>query len=191
LDGAFVEPELFQLARRADLILLMVDLLADPVEQVKASIETLVENRVIPLHIKEQHPQRGNKYIPLLVVCNKNDDEATDENYHIFTELMEEEWPCIPISVETGRNMDTLKKAIFDSLDIIRVYSKAPGAEPDLSSPFVAKRGSTVAEFARKIHKDFYDNLKSARVWGSGDFDGQRVSRDHVLLDEDVVELKM
>jgi ribosome-interacting GTPase 1 len=41
------------------------------------------------------------------------------------------------------------------------------------------------------VHKDFYDNLKSARVWGSGDFDGQMVSRDHVLQDEDVVELKM
>jgi small GTP-binding protein len=190
LDAAFVEPGLFQLIRRADLILLMVDLLADPVEQVKRSIQTLIENRIVPDHLKDQYPERGNKVIPLLVVCNKNDDKATDENYHIFCELMKEEWPCIPISVETGRNMDMLKKAIFDNLDIIRVYSKAPGAEPDRTSPFVTKKGSTVAEFARKIHKDFYDNLKSARVWGSSEFEGQMVSRDHVLMDEDVVELK-
>jgi small GTP-binding protein len=191
LDKEFLEPELFQLIRRADLILLMVDLQADPIEQLKQSVQTLIDNRIVPLHLQDEHPERGNKFIPLLVLCNKNDDEITDENYHIFCELMEEEWPCIPISAHTGRNLDGMKKAIFDKLDIIRVYSKAPGAEPDLSSPFIAKKGSTVAEFARKIHKDFYDNLKSARVWGSGDFDGQMVSRDHELLDEDVVELKI
>ena len=191
LDKEFVEPELFQLIRRADLILLMVDLLADPIEQLKHSIQVLIENRIIPLHLKDQYPEGGNKYIPLLVLCNKNDDQATDENYHIFCELMEEEWPCIPFSVNTGRNLEAVKKAIFEKLDIIRIYSKAPGDEPDFTSPFVAKKGSTVADFARKIHKDFYDNLKSARVWGSGDFDGQMVSRDHVLLDEDVVELKI
>jgi small GTP-binding protein len=191
LDKEFLEPELFQLIRRADLILLMVDLQADPIEQLKQSVQTLIDNRIVPLHLQDEHPERGNKFIPLLVLCNKNDDEVTDENYHIFCELMEEEWPCIPISAHTGRNLDGMKKAIFDKLDIIRVYSKAPGAEPDLSSPFIAKKGSTVAEFARKIHKDFYDNLKSARVWGSGDFNGQMVSRDHELLDEDVVELKI
>ena len=151
----------------------------------------LIKNRVIPLHLKDEYPERGNQFIPLLVLCNKNDDQATDENYHIFCELMEEEWPCIPMSVETGRNLDVLKRAIFNELDIIRVYSKAPGKDADLTSPFVAPKGSTVAEFARKIHKDFYDNLKSARVWGSGDFDGQMVSRDHVLMDEDIIELKI
>jgi hypothetical protein len=45
-------------------------------------------------------------------------------------------------------------------------------------------------EFAGKVHKDFLDNLKSARVWGSTSFDGQMVSRDYVLEDGDVVELK-
>jgi ribosome-interacting GTPase 1 len=47
-------------------------------------------------------------------------------------------------------------------------------------------------DFAGKVHKDFKDNLKSARIWGaSADFEGQMVSRDHVLEDEDVVELQI
>ncbi len=79
---------------------------------------------------------------------------------------------------------------IFKQLDIIRVYSKPPGEEPDLSVPFVLKRGSTIEELAGNVHKDFLSSLKSARVWGSGAFDGQMVSRDHVLQDGDVVELK-
>jgi ribosome-interacting GTPase 1 len=71
------------------------------------------------------------------------------------------------------------------------VYSKAPGKEPDRSAPFVMDDGDTVEEFARKVHLDFYENLKSARVWGTGVFDGQMVGRDHVLQDGDVIELRM
>jgi ribosome-interacting GTPase 1 len=55
----------------------------------------------------------------------------------------------------------------------------------------VIEQGATVEEFALKLHRDFYENLKSARVWGSADFDGQMVSRDYVLQDGDVVELKI
>jgi ribosome-interacting GTPase 1 len=80
---------------------------------------------------------------------------------------------------------------VFEHLGIMRIYSKAPGKKPDFSAPFVIEKGSTVEEFAGKIHKDFYDNLKAARVWGSAQFDGQMVKRDHVLQDGDVVELRI
>jgi ribosome-interacting GTPase 1 len=73
----------------------------------------------------------------------------------------------------------------------MRVYSKVPGKEPDLDKPFVLKQGSTVEEMALKVHKDFYEKLKSARVWGKASFEGQMVSREHVLHDGDVVELKI
>jgi ribosome-interacting GTPase 1 len=42
---------------------------------------------------------------------------------------------------------------------------------------------------AALVHRDFAENLKSARIWGTGVFDGQTVKRDHVLHDKDVVEL--
>ena len=69
------------------------------------------------------------------------------------------------------------------------MYSKAPGKEPDLTSPFVLKKGSTVEDFAGKVHKDFVQELKIVKVWGEGVFDGQMVQRDYVLQDGDVVEL--
>ena len=72
----------------------------------------------------------------------------------------------------------------------IQVFGPA-GKDPDLSAPFVLPRGSTISEFALKLHRDFYDNLKHARVWGGADFDGMMVGRDYVLQDEDVVELKI
>jgi ribosome-interacting GTPase 1 len=42
---------------------------------------------------------------------------------------------------------------------------------------------------AELVHRDFAENLKSARIWGTGVHDGQAVGREHVLHDKDVVEL--
>ena len=57
------------------------------------------------------------------------------------------------------------------------------------SRPFVLPHGSTIEYLAGKVHKDFLEDLKSARVWGSASFDGRLVGRDHVLVDGDVVDL--
>ena len=73
----------------------------------------------------------------------------------------------------------------------MRIYTKQPGKPADMTSPFTCPVGSTVAEFAGHVHKDFEDGLKSARVWGSAAFDGQTVGRDHVVKDKDVVELHL
>ena len=71
------------------------------------------------------------------------------------------------------------------------MYTKPPGEAPDLTAPYVLKKGTTVEELAGNVHQDFLQNLKSARVWGSATYDGQMVGRDHVLQDGDVVELRI
>jgi hypothetical protein len=96
----------------------------------------------------------------------------------------------LPVSAEIGRNLDQMKRAVFDLLEIIRVYSKPPGEKPDRNQPFVMDKGSTVEDFAAKVHRDFLETLKTARIWGEGVYDGQMVGRDHVLHDGDVVELR-
>ena len=124
-------------------------------------------------------------------MANKNDDATTDENLDIFRELLGDNWPMVAASVTTGRNLDALKAAIVERLNIIRVYSKSPGKKPDLSAPFVFKKGCTIADFAGKVHQDFAQKLKAAKVWGSDVFDGQLVHRDYVLKDGDIVELQI
>ena len=207
LSRDYVEPELMSLIRRSDLILLMVDVQTQPVQQLEESIAILEEHRIVPLDRKDNYPEDPRfTFKPLLVLANKCDDQEAEELFEIFCMLLEspggdlpEKWPIpayragtlLPISATTGHNLEGLKQAVFDGLAIIRVYAKPPGKDPDFSRPYVLPRGSTVEEFARKIHKDFYDNLKAARVWGSATFDGQAVSRDHVLSDGDVVELRI
>lgn len=192
LNRDYVEPELLNLIRRSDLILLVVDLQTDPVQQLEDTIALLQEHRIVPLHLKDHYTeQRRLTFVPLLVLVNKCDDKDADEDFEIFCELLEDDWPLLPVSATTGRNLERLKQLVFERLEIMRIYSKPPGKEPDLTAPFVMKKGGTVAEFAEKIHRDFFDKLKSARVWGSATYDGQMVSRDHVLHDGDVVELRI
>jgi ribosome-interacting GTPase 1 len=192
LSKDYVEPEFMDLIRRADLVLLMVDLQTDPLQQLEDSVALLEANRIVALRFKDHHfDHRNVAFIPFLVLANKNDDDATAENFEIFHELLEDDWPMISLSVTTGYNLQLLKQKIVQRLDIIRVYSKSPGKKPDFTSPFVLKKGNTVADFAGKIHQDFVDRLKAVRVWGASVYDGQMVQRDYALQDGDIVELQV
>ena len=192
LNPDYVEPEFLNLIRRADLVLLVVDLQMDPLQQLEAALALLEEHGIVPLHWKDRYAgQRSMTFVPLLLLVNKHDDESTEEDFQIFLELLEEDCPLLALSTLSGRNLGYLKQVAVERLGIIRVYSQAPGQEPQLDSPFVLHEGDTVADFAGRVHQDFYRNLKTARIWGTGVYDGQMVSRDHVLHDGDVVELRI
>jgi ribosome-interacting GTPase 1 len=192
ISREFVEPQLLDLIRRSDLVLLVVDVQTDPLGQLHDTLAFLREHGIDPRPGKGTSPQESQmSTVPVLVAANKNDDEGTDEVLAIFLELMDDNWPVVALSAATGRHLEELRRAVFDSLQIIRVYSKPPGKKPDLDRPFVLPQGSTVECLAGKVHRDFLENLKEARVWGSGSFDGQMVGRDHVLADGDVVELRI
>jgi ribosome-interacting GTPase 1 len=130
-------------------------------------------------------------HLPTLLVATKCDDEAADIRLEIANETFAGRFPIYVVSAERGDGLAELRKAIYDRLGVIRIYTKQPGKPPDMTSPFTCPIGSTVAEFAGCVHKDFEMGLKSARVWGSAAFDGQTVGRDHVLQDKDVVELHL
>jgi ribosome-interacting GTPase 1 len=192
MEGELVEPALFELARHADLLLLVVDLQADPLQQLQDTVKLLTEHRIAPTGWKDPRAEEERMArLPVLILANKCDDARRDEDYQILCELFEGECPIVPVSAETGRNLDQLREAIFKRLGIIRVYARPPGKEPDMEKPFVLKQGSTITDLARKVHRDFYLKLKSARVWGSSAFDGQPVQKDYALQDEDVVELRI
>jgi ribosome-interacting GTPase 1 len=97
--------------------------------------------------------------------------------------------PIYEISCARGEGIEDLRRAVIDALSLVRVYTKIPGKKPDLSKPYVVKRGTTILEIAAQIHKDFRENLKFARVWGHAKYDGQPVEKGYVLADGDVIEL--
>jgi len=121
----------------------------------------------------------GNRvYIPSLTVVNKID-------------LMDVEVDgAIKISAEKGINLDLLKEQIYKKLDFIRVYLKPPGGKADMNNPMILRRGARVEDICRKLHRDFVENFRYAKVWGSSvKFDGQRVGLDHVVEDGDILTI--
>lgn len=83
--------------------------------------------------------------------------------------------------------LEELNRRIFDALEIVRIYTKHPGKEPDMDDPVLLKRGSVLLDAAYHLHKDFAESLKYARLWNA-DHEGIRVARDHVMADGDIVE---
>lgn len=194
LNRDHIEADMFNLLRKCDMILVVVDLHADPVEQLEESMALLAQQRIAPDHLADRYQDEVRRffYKPCLVLANKCDDEGDEEVYEIFRELLERDCPMMPISVQTGRKIEDMKQVIFETLEIMRVFSQAPGEQAKLNLPFVLPIGSTVEAFAGKVHQDFAENMKSARVWGkSAAFEGQTVSREHILQDGDIVELNM
>lgn len=133
----------------------------------------------------------GWTYKPSLLVATGADRPGAQDEVTAFAELVGPEWEPSAVSVITGSGLGRLGDRTFDALDIIRVYTKEPGHEPDMAQPFTLPRGATVADLARSIHADIADKLKWARIWGPSAFDGQRVTGEHSLADGDVVEIRI
>jgi len=93
------------------------------------------------------------------------------------------------VSATSGHGLGEVGTWLFDHLRIVRVYTKVPGKPADHSRPFTIRRGQTVADVARLVHKDVARSLKHARLWGTSGYDGQHVGPEHVLADGDIIEL--
>jgi small GTP-binding protein len=165
--------------RRADALLIVVDLSDAPISQAEAIITQLENMRL----------QLGEK--KALIIGNKIDFENTSDNYLALKNRYKEQLPVVAISAKEGIGLEELKLKVYQVLDIIRVYTKTPGQKPGFSDPIILEKGSRLEDAAASVHKDFGAKLKYARLWGSGKHDGIMAKRDHILQDGDVIELHL
>jgi ribosome-interacting GTPase 1 len=180
---------LLNIVRRADGLLLVVDLTQDPVAQAEALIARLNEKRIgIGQDTGITDEDAPVNYKKALLVGNKSDLDYGGANYRALKYRYGERVPVIAVSA-IGQELDALRQNIYQMLDIIRVYTKTPGGKPDMTDPIILSKGGTLEDAAISVHKDFGKKMKYARIWGSGKFDGVMVKRDHVLLDGDIIEL--
>jgi ribosome-interacting GTPase 1 len=127
--------------------------------------------------------------LPTLLVANKSDLDPDPDEVRVLAELLGVRFPALAVSGETGAGVNEIGRRLFDGLEIVRVYTKVPGRSADTNRPYTVRRGNTVLDVARLVHKEIAESLRFARVWGSGQFDGQQVGADHAVADGDVVEL--
>jgi ribosome-interacting GTPase 1 len=176
--------------RRADALLVMVDLLDEPVLQLAEVIGQLAKMR-IDIGVGQVEAEAVLIRQKTLIIGNKLNQAGAGESYAVLKNEYGRQLPMMAVSAREGTNLEELRRKVFQVLDIIRVYTKAPGQKPDHGDPIILTRGSTLADAAEAVHKDFRARLKYARVWGSGKHDGIMIKRDHVLQDGDVIELHM
>ncbi len=96
---------------------------------------------------------------------------------------------CLAIKTLEWSDTPELRGKIFGLLEKIIVYTKKPGEDADTSKPLLIRKDATVSEAAELVHKDIAKNLKFAKVWGSAKIPGQRVAKDYVLQNRDIIEL--
>jgi hypothetical protein len=173
--------------RNADILVLVVDQGKDCISQAEELMDRLEQMRIgLVGTTGSDLPSTAKK---ALILANKSDLSSTPDDFGELESRYGQEFPVISASARNGGGLEDFKRKLFDMLDIIRVYTQAPGEKADFTKPTTVKRGSTVADVAESIHKDFAAKLKQARIWGSGKFDGQLVRKDYVLQDGDTVEL--
>jgi len=180
------------LLRQADTLLIMVDLSQDPLEQMEAVTTQLEKMRIIlGGEGGGDDPEFTVWHRKALIIGNKLDLDGADKNYRALKAAYEKRFPVISVSAKQGTGLEELKAKVYEVLDIIRVYTKMPGRKPDFNDPIVIDRGSTLADAAAEVHKDFAAGMKYARIWGSAKHDGVMAKRDHILKDGDIIELHL
>ena len=179
--------------RYADLLALVVDLSVDPLADLETVDRELESMRLRPVTKIEESPEDEAEDLVVqkkaVLVGNKLDDEASAVGFELLEMECAGRLPLIGVSATTGAGLEKLKRLLFERLKVVRVYTKPPGKEANLAEPTVLAAGSTIDDLATVIHKELRENLKYAVLWGSGKFSGQRVGRQYVLEDGDVVEL--
>jgi ribosome-interacting GTPase 1 len=193
ITADYLEGYVSSMVRTADAALLFVDLGDDDGPfTAEAVLDRLAQTKTILTGQPPAAPEDLSiQYIKTLLVANKIDLPGAADRLEIVREMFAERFPIHVLAAEPGTGLDELRTAIYRFLNVIRVYTKKPGKPPDMESPYTCPAGSTLLELAGRVHREFTEKLKSARIWGTGVFDGQTVTRDHVLHDKDVVELHL
>jgi len=175
--------------RGADLLAIVIDLSGDVLEQMEVCTKYLDEHRLI-LDPTAGDDDTDNYLARKTFVIATKTDIAPAGTLETLMELTERPFTYIEISATTRQGLGELAQRVYAMLEVVRIYAKKPGHEPDMKDPFTLPIGSTVYDLAELIHRQLAESLKTARAWNApGIHDGQNVPRDHVLTDKEIIEL--
>ncbi len=181
------------LIRGSDLALLMFDAGADDgIDALQAVLDQLKQTKT--RLAKESYLDEedvGLSFTETFLINNKMDLPGAEERIALLKEFCPLDFQAFRISAEHGAGLEELRNAIYQALDVVRVYTKLPTKkEADYDKPFTLKRGGTLLEVAELVHRDMAANFKYARVWGTAMLSpGAQMKGDYIVHDKDVVEI--
>jgi ribosome-interacting GTPase 1 len=173
----------------ADLLLLVIDLDADPPADFQMIRSELGARGVVAVPPRsESVTQEGLDSRRALVVGTKSDLPAAADGAELLRLELQDSLPLVLTSERSGAGLDVLRECVVQALDVVRVYAKPPGHPVEAGRPFVMKRGATVEDLAEVIHHQLRHKLAYAVRWPAGSTP-LRVAHNYVLCDGDVIEL--
>ncbi len=185
------EPYLPNLVRQADLVCLTVDICEeDCVRKATVVAERLKERKIILSPVipdEEKIEDQRFAHKKTFIAAHKCLDEGADKGLEAIRSSYGD-FTIARTSILDDDSMRNFMTTIFQTLGIIRVYTKRAGHDPDFVDPIILPLGGTVEDAAATLHKDFARNLQYARIWGDGKFEGQRVKNSYVLTDKDIIQ---
>ena len=200
ITAQFTVPWIVNALQPTDAALVVLDVRApDCVDQLAELFETLAGRKIF-LH-PDWARTKGDPVddgfvdpfairLPAALVAARADEcPNAEEELQTLQELLDISFPSMTVSAHEGVGLESLAAWLFDALEVVRVYTKAPGRAPDFSQPFTVRRGDTVHDVARLVHKEIADQLKFGRLWENASTNGRQVGREYQVGDRDVLEL--
>lgn len=129
-----------------------------------------------------------NKNAKKIIIFNKIDLYDENTKRKISETLKSKKYNFILTSTKTDEGLEELKQKIFDSFNIIRIYTRQPKKQED-NVPVILPPHSTLKDVAEKILHDYSKRVRYAKIWGpSSKFPGQKIGLKHEVKDKDVIE---
>jgi len=170
-----------------------VDQLIDVIEGDRAYIPGMYCTKILsfrrrpfkltPSLCTDATPILNNK---VLYVFNKIDSLFIEE-----LDILDQLHNVVPISSQHEWNLEELMDEIWERCNMLRVYTKPKGQIPDYDEPVILHAANpTIEEFCNRLHRTLINDFAFAWVWGrSAKHQPQRCGKDHVLCDEDIVQI--
>jgi uncharacterized protein len=191
ITDSHFEAYLTSIVRSADLALLVFDGSSDDAPDQTVDVVRQLAARKTELAAQSGFADEdfSTVRIQTRLAVTRGDDPGCDDRLAYFQEALPHEFPVLKVEFDRPESRDQLRRAIYEALGVIRIYTKRPGRPAQLDDPFTIPVGGTVDDLALRVHREMAEQLKFAKVWGTSARDGQSVGRDHALADKDVVEL--
>ena len=178
--------DLLGFVRAVHATVIVADLSSDTVlDDMNMVIEVFADRHVT--FSREASPE-DHDVVLATILANKADAPGAEDSLGLLRDMIADRLELWPVIATDADSVGELPRMLFEWLRVVRVYTKAPGKKPDHTHPFAVFEGQTVLDVCKLVHRDFYDNLKFARLW-RGDSPPKTVSRDEPVRDGDILEL--
>jgi len=165
------------LARQADLVLVLIDLTKEPEKNLEEILEILADWQIE----KEK----------IFVLANKSELEGAQQNFDKLKQKFDKLKTRFEIKEFSTKTFsaEALKKEIFEALKIVRVYLKERNKKPDFSQPFILKKGEKLISLVEKLNKEWLKKFKGAKIF-SNDLKSFRIlGKNYLLKDGDIIQI--